>query len=386
MLKKSKLLLVFMSCIFLFLGCNIRFPKASRLSGKYEILAYGDYAKYLTDRAKVFCLNNPRVKIDVKEIKKSDYFKYVKDNIKNDKQKFDGVLLSSSQINEVEEEQKDYLYNVTKLVNDEGSNIFEWRKNECKVKDEYYGYPLDTTPIIMYYNKDIFNKYGINDESIVTWHDFINIGKRIKQESKEKDYIINTGEWNKEQLISILANEIRLNLENEDSKKIKLDKVKNLFLTLKNEKLYTDSYGNIKNSALILGSSKFYINIKKEFNKINWGYIPLPAFEQGGNRFVTLQGMNLSIINNDKNKYTLEQFIKFVTNDKIALLDSMFKYGIFPANTQCYKHAMIDSREENVGYRQLWQSFANIVSNTKQDENYNQIIKDNKNEFKELLN
>ena len=386
MFKKSKLMLLLMSFMFLLLGCDVKFPKVSGLNGKYEILAYGDYAKYLTDRAKVFCLNNPRVKIDVKEINENDYFKYVKGILENKKQDADVILLSGAQINEIEEKQKNYLYDMTKLINDESESIFDWRKNECKFKGEYYGYPLDTTPIIMYYNKDIFNKYGINYESVVTWDDFISIAKRIKQESKDKEYMLNISQWNREELISILSNEIKLNSINEEDKKAKLDKIKNLFLTLKNDKLYTNSYKDIKNSALILGSPKFYTNIKKEFNKINWGYMPLPAFEQGGNRFVILQGINISIINNDKNKYTLEQFIKFVTNDKIALLDAMFKYGMFPANTQCYKHAMIDSREEAVGYRQLWQSFANIVSNTKQDENYKQIIKDNEEEFKDLFN
>ena len=44
-----------------------------------------------------------------------------------------------------------------------------------------YGAPGDSNPGWIMYNKEIFDKYGIDPESIVTWQDFLDVGYKLKE-------------------------------------------------------------------------------------------------------------------------------------------------------------------------------------------------------------
>jgi len=57
-------------------------------------------------------------------------------------------------------------------------NEFTW--NCVGSEGKIYGYPGSWGPMVMYYRKDIFEQNGIDiEKEIVTWDDFINVGKKI---------------------------------------------------------------------------------------------------------------------------------------------------------------------------------------------------------------
>lgn len=59
----------------------------------------------------------------------------------------------------------------------------------CKIanvtyKDHLYGVPFTSEPIALYYNKNILNKYwGDELQEDITWDDFIEVGKRLKEDN-----------------------------------------------------------------------------------------------------------------------------------------------------------------------------------------------------------
>ncbi len=47
----------------------------------------------------------------------------------------------------------------------------------------YYGIPADVGPYVMFYRKDIFDQAGVKAGDIVTWQDYIEAGKTIKEKT-----------------------------------------------------------------------------------------------------------------------------------------------------------------------------------------------------------
>ncbi|MFA7073869.1 MAG: extracellular solute-binding protein [Endomicrobiaceae bacterium] len=59
-------------------------------------------------------------------------------------------------------------------------NMFE-ENNEWGVEPGYYGVPLDVSSLMIYYNKDLFAKAGLDpDNPPKTWKDFIEAGKKLR--------------------------------------------------------------------------------------------------------------------------------------------------------------------------------------------------------------
>lgn len=54
---------------------------------------------------------------------------------------------------------------------------------ECTIDGKLLGLPWDAAPIMMFYRADIFEEAGVNPDSIVTWEDYIEAGKIIKEKT-----------------------------------------------------------------------------------------------------------------------------------------------------------------------------------------------------------
>lgn len=85
--------------------------------------------------------------------------------------------------------------------------------NTYNVQPGIYGVPIDIMTIMMLYNKDLFKELGLNpNRPPLTWEDFINIGKKLK-EAKKQGLVSGWGEiW----MIDCLANNFAFNLMGKD--------------------------------------------------------------------------------------------------------------------------------------------------------------------------
>ena len=99
--------------------------------------------------------------------------------------------------------------------------------NTYKVQPGIYGVPIDIMTIMMLYNKDLFKELGLNpNRPPVTWEDFIDIGKKLK-EAKKQGLVSGWGEiW----MIDCLANNFAFNLMGKDK----------VLATIKGDIPYTD--------------------------------------------------------------------------------------------------------------------------------------------------
>ena len=83
-----------------------------------------------------------------------------------------------------------YIADLTDAMNDGWKDVFFEKSltqnmftdnNEWKVKPGIYGVPLDVSTLMIYYNKDLFAKAGLDPENPPkTWAEFIEAGKKLK--------------------------------------------------------------------------------------------------------------------------------------------------------------------------------------------------------------
>ncbi|OEF99165.1 hypothetical protein BHF71_09790 [Vulcanibacillus modesticaldus] len=53
----------------------------------------------------------------------------------------------------------------------------------AKWKDKLYGFPWIAQPVIMYYNKDLFDEAGLDYPEDITWDEFIEMGKKLTKDT-----------------------------------------------------------------------------------------------------------------------------------------------------------------------------------------------------------
>ena len=59
----------------------------------------------------------------------------------------------------------------------------EYRWEQARLDDKYYAMPWDSGPVAVFYRRDVFEKAGVDPESIETWDDYYNAAKTIKEKA-----------------------------------------------------------------------------------------------------------------------------------------------------------------------------------------------------------
>jgi multiple sugar transport system substrate-binding protein len=165
-------------------------------------------------------------------------------------------------------------------------NVFKSLSNQGK----YYGYPLHDGGLVLYYNKDIFDKFGVPyPKDGMTWDQAIELGKRLTR-FDERQYIglgvsvdhmltmnpyslpyvspstekaaINTDAYRKLVSKSII--------EPTEASGYR-DHLKSLKRTLNNNDFMKE-----KNVAMFV--MNFYLQLQPDFETFNWDMVSLPVF------------------------------------------------------------------------------------------------------------
>ncbi|GIM29640.1 sugar-binding protein [Clostridium polyendosporum] len=373
----------------LFNGCFFTNNNYKRLSGKYEIWSYGPYSEYLKKRAKEFVEKNPRVEINIKDFNKDKYITSVEKSLKDNKNEPDMVLLTGEEIIKLLEKRSDSFESITTDLNSYLNNFSPSRVDEVRYKNEVYGFPWDSRPIVVYYNSEVLEKYDINMEEVNSWEEFIASGKKLYELSKGSKVLLTLNKSQERELFKILCYQINI-LDNqkditENSEKI--DRIIKLLSTMKKEKILKIINDQKQyNSIVVLGSSNSLGELKEKFKTSKWRVVKLPSFEKGGNNFVSLDGVNLVLLDNKKNKDALKQFIFFSMMNCDELLSFMYEENVFPSNNNCYRNKIIDRRAILLNDDKLWARFVNIQSNSKRKNNYYEFIKFMEVNYPNILN
>lgn len=281
----------------------------------------------------------------------------------------DLALLSSSTLQQCLVD-NNVLNSMTSTVNGFANVFNEGRLNEVKRDEQFYGMPLDGKPVVMYYNEAYLNEVGIKSETIKTWNDLMEAGKKLYAYSKESRKILYIDKQGELELTKIFLYQLGVgeNIAVEDEKN-KVLMVKELLDRFKKENIIevVKTKEELKKSSIILGSIDKIDSIKEK-ESIKWNFTLLPSFEAGGNSFVSLEGNNLVLSNNKNEKASLEFMVYALTSDK-ALIKLMEDRNVFPVFTPCYTNNKFEEKLTSLGNNRYWATLNNIQLNERKIKN-----------------
>ncbi|PRR78662.1 putative arabinose-binding protein precursor [Clostridium liquoris] len=371
-MKKRKIMMMFIIFISIFtlMGCNSKKESSEgvnrKLRGKINIAVDKQRINYINTYVNEFNKMYPNVKIDVKE--DNNIYK-PQDDIS--KESMDMIVVKN-------EYTQYFLNNFTKNFLDISDNISPYKGNFSKgelgnvsFNNKIYGIPLDRNPYVMIYRKDIFDKCKINIDDIRTWDDYIDAGKIINKTLKGNYKFL--WEEDKSYLYKILLSQLGENytdkngdwtMDSHNSTKalemIKKIRDENFILGKNSNATLLEEIKKGKLAATICSINDINLIMSKlpeMKDKLLVGKIP--GFELGGNRDVSMNGYNMLVLNNGKNKETVSAFLQFMLKDEKLQLELFLNKGVFPANLNIYK---AEEFNKNVEYfnDKIWLLASNI--------------------------
>lgn len=238
---------------------------------------------------------------------------------------------------------------------------------EAVEKDgKVFGVPWDLGPAAVWYRSDYYEEAGIDVESIKTWDDFIEAGKKL-QNALDGVYMVvddtvgsdpNPSTW------MILMNQLggrhldengKIDFANEPNIKamemVKRFKDEGIVLHAGNWDELVQAISNGDAASVIRPVWLAGTISAQAGNQAGlWNVMPLPAFEEGGPNQANLGGGVLAITEQSENKELALEFIKFalLTNEG---QDIQMKYGLFPSWQPYYESEGFKKEDEYFGFR-----------------------------------
>lgn len=338
------------------------------LKGNIRIVTDEIHKSQFKLAADEFRLLHEKVNIDIKVLNN------VNDNVKsilNDSQyDADIITVNDSYVKYVLSQNSGKFLEVTNIINPYKSVLLSNKINNNSIKGKVYAIPWDTYPKALIYRKDIFSEQGINTETIKTWSDYIEAGRKINKNIK-KVFIANTLDGNSD-IYLLLANQLgtgyfdeKGNLNFQSSSWNRLIEVSKILYgegLLKDFNSENEIVAKAQADEIVsfIGDPDYVVNLMK-YSKDSgkWGVIKLPAFESGGNRDVSLGGTNLLINKNTSSFNLVQEFVKFTITDDKLQMNLLSNYGRFPVNASVYNFVDFN---KNISYfdSEVWNLFASV--------------------------
>ena len=161
--------------------------------------------------------------------------------------------------------------------------------NASNIDDEQYGIPLDVHSYVTYYNKDLFDKYGLNEyveDGVLTFDELKELGDKAKEQGFEGD-VFDLG-WMRAQLLCFYAQlDPSLTLSEDGVEPcINNENMKKVFETMKD--LYDGGYTNKKDQdaaaefyggEMLVWMEGIWMKAAVVDAGINFGMIPAVAYD-----------------------------------------------------------------------------------------------------------
>ncbi|MEY7999351.1 ABC transporter substrate-binding protein [Clostridium sp. Mt-5] len=339
------------------------------LQGNIEIVTDVEHGPQLKLAASRFREVHKKVNVDVIVVKDTD--NNIKSILDNSQYAADIITLDDSYVKHILSVYSDRILKITDSGNLYKNTLLNNKMNNDTMKGSIYALPWDTCPKALIYRKDIFAKENIDVDNIKTWSDYIEVGRKIKEDTG-KVLMGNLSDDNND-IFLLLANELGTSYFNESGKlsfqSEKWSRIIEMAKILYGENLIEDFnskselINRLKGDKIVsfIGDPTYAKALMNDYPKdsYKWGIIKLPSFEPGGNRDVSLGGINLIINKNTKQVNLTQDFINFALTDDELQMDLLNDYGRFPVNMDIYN--LVDLNKQ-VPYfdSKAWNLFAGV--------------------------
>ena len=198
----------------------------------------------------------------------------------------------------------------------------------------YYGMPTHVGATVMYYNKEIMDKAGVDINSIKTWEDYVEAGKKVVANTDAMMTTVHTGDATTfQQMISQQGSDL---FDEEGNLTINADKnVKTLkFL---HDLIYKHEIAEVtpggaphaeefyaymnEGGAASVSMPMWYMGRFTDYMQDLKGKMvirPMPAWEEGGDRSVGIGGTGTVVTNQTEHPELAKEFLAFAKLSKEA--------------------------------------------------------------------
>lgn len=250
---------------------------------------------------------------------------------------------------------------------------------------DFIAAPWDIGPAGIFYRVDYFKKAGVDPESIKTWDDYVEAGKKIKEATGAKMLPIDISKYDgvyhlmmQEQGTSYFNKDGNIKVDSDESVRA-FEVIKKLYdngLVLNNNGWDGIVTATVNGSVATIPYGVWYAGtIMDQAPKLKgkWDAFYLPGFSEDGTRYANTGGSSLLIPATSKNQSTAYAFVKYFTTDEKAQLTGFEKYGLFPSLKETYNAPVFNENSAYFNNQPIFKKFADIVNKVPKvylDENY----------------
>ncbi|WP_124066310.1 extracellular solute-binding protein [Clostridium sp. E02] len=232
----------------------------------------------------------------------------------------------------------------------------------------YYGMPTHVGATVMYYNKEIFEKYGIDYTKIKTWDDYTEAGKKLK-EASDGTVMMTSVDTAGVDWLTIAMAQYGEDWAAQDKIDVKLDSVKAM-LTMQQgwlkdgtamispaghvdlEEGYQNILdGNIASFPKAMWFMSRFLNYMPEM-KGKIALAPLPVFKEGQNRSVGIGGTGTVVTKQSSDPKLAADFIAFAKCSSEGARQIWEQLGFDVCNTDLWTDETVtkDTSNQYIGY------------------------------------
>jgi arabinosaccharide transport system substrate-binding protein len=263
---------------------------------------------------------------------------------------------------------------MNEYVDPEKDNFIQSRLDLYAKDGNYYGIPTHVGATVMYYNKEIMDAAGVDIDSIKTWDDYVEAGKKVVANTDAVMTNVHTDDATQfQQMISQQGSDIF-----DDEGKLTVNSEKNVkTLSLLNDMLYKHKIAELtpggephaeeyyaymnEGKAATISMPLWYMGRFTDYMGDLKGKMvirPLPAWEEGGNRSVGIGGTGTVVTNQTKHAELAKEFLAFAKLSKEANIKLWTVLGFDPPRWDVWEDPAV--REDN----KFYQFFGNDIFDT----------------------
>lgn len=341
--------------------------------GEIEVWAWNINIPVLEKAAEEYKKINPNAEIKISDISPEDA--YVKISVSLQARGVglpDVMLIEDSYLRGYLENWPNAFTNLSSLGFDEYAKEFpEFKNLNAQIDGQYHAMPFDAGPMGIFYRISHFEKAGVDPNSIKTWDDYIEAGKKIRQatgaymvevRSDEETLVramigsFDTHYFDKEGHIAFMAPEMLEVFEY-------IKKMREADILYTGAKGWDGFVQAISSSKIvgIPGAAWLAGTIEMQAPDLtgDWAVIPLPENSQGKNAS-NIGGSNFVIPSGGENIELAYDFMRFFTTSG-DMQEVAFKGGLFPSYLPVYEKESFKAPVEYFNNQSIWAEFSKTV-------------------------
>ena len=345
------------------------------VKGEVTVWAWALEANYLEkDVTPAFNKIYPNVKVTVENLGVDQVYQKLSAGLSSGGSGLpDLVQVENNRVHSFTNKFPDAFTNLSKLGYSEHEDKFSTSKVEG-LKDQdgnIIAAPRDLGPVGVIYRKDIFEEVGIDPESIETWDDYIEAGKKV---------VAHTGKaflgTDSEALLRIMLQQQGKYYFTEDGKldltSPEAEKAAAIIQKMKDAGIitYTTNWDGqvaaMKNSEVAShpGAVWWSGTMLEQMPELEgkWDMFRLPAVDEGGVRAANDGGSALAIPSSSENKVAAYVFAEFATTDVDSQILGLTNRGLFPSLLEAYDSPILTENQEYFNNKPFFKNFSDTVA------------------------